>query len=103
MWTRFKPPFSEHYPDDTPVAIGYRVSWPDQWLNVVPLNQMAAVKERQLIRTTLFVISPALASQGLRSKLYSPEPRPPLPPTSQLREGHRWWSKIFPCGRLAQW
>ena len=63
----------EHYPADTPVAIGYRVSWPDQWLNVVPLNQMAAVsKKRQLIRTTLYVVSPALASQGQRSKLYSP-------------------------------
>ena len=63
----------EYYPADTPVAIGYRVSWPDQWLNVVPLNQMAAVsKERQLIRTTLYVVSPALASQGQRSKLYSP-------------------------------
>ena len=63
----------EHYPADTPVAIGYRVSWPDQWLDVVPLNRMAAVtKERQLIRTTLYVVSPALATQGRRSKLYSP-------------------------------
>ena len=63
----------EHYPADTPVAIGYRVSWPDQWLDVVPLNRMAAVtKERELIRTTLYVVSPALATQGRRSKLYSP-------------------------------
>ena len=63
----------QHYPADTPVAIGYRVSWPDQWLEVVPLNRMAAVsKERQLIRTTLYVVSPALATQGRRSKLYSP-------------------------------
>ena len=63
----------EHYPADTPVAIGYRVSWPDQWLDVVPLNRMVSVtKERQLIRTTLYVVSPALATQGRRSKLYSP-------------------------------
>ena len=63
----------QHYAADTPVAIGYRVSWPDQWLEVVPLNRMAAVsKERQLIRTTLYVVSPALATQGRRSKLYSP-------------------------------
>ena len=56
----------QHYAADTPVAIGYRVSWPDQWLDVVPLNRMAAVsKERQLIRTTLYVVSPALATQGL--------------------------------------
>ncbi|WP_115018548.1 precorrin-4 C(11)-methyltransferase [Synechococcus sp. UW140] len=63
----------EHYPADTPVAIGYRVSWPDQWLDVVPLNAMAkASKERDLIRTTLYIVSPALASQGRRSMLYSP-------------------------------
>ncbi len=62
-----------HYPADTPVAIGYRVSWPDQWLCVVPLHQMALVsRERQLIRTTLYVVSPALAPpQQARSKLYS--------------------------------
>ena len=63
----------QHYPADTPVAIGYRVSWPDQWLTVVPLQQMAAAsRERELIRTTLYVISPALAPPGeARSKLYS--------------------------------
>jgi precorrin-4/cobalt-precorrin-4 C11-methyltransferase len=62
-----------HYPADTPVAIGYRVSWPDQWLSVVPLSAMAeATAERQLIRTTLYVVSPALAPPGeARSKLYS--------------------------------
>jgi precorrin-4/cobalt-precorrin-4 C11-methyltransferase len=62
-----------HYPADTPVAIGYRVSWPDQWLTVVPLQAMAQVSaERQLIRTTLYVVSPALAPPGeARSKLYS--------------------------------
>lgn len=63
----------EHYPADTPVAIGYRVSWPDQWLAVVPLERMEEVsRERGLIRTTLYVISPALAAPGeARSRLYS--------------------------------
>ena len=62
-----------HYPAETPVAIGYRVSWPDQWLQVVPLEQMAATsRERGLIRTTLYVVSPALAGAGqARSLLYS--------------------------------
>ena len=62
-----------HYPADTPVAIGYRVSWPDQWLQVVPLAEMArASQERELIRTTLYVVSPALAAPGAaRSRLYS--------------------------------
>ena len=63
----------QHYPPDTPVAIGYRLSWPDQWLTVVPLEQMAAAsRERGLIRTTLYVVSPALAAAAeRRSKLYS--------------------------------
>ena len=62
-----------HYPPDTPVAIGYRVSWPDQWLTVVPLSEMAnTTRARQLIRTTLYVVSPALAAPGeARSRLYS--------------------------------
>jgi precorrin-4/cobalt-precorrin-4 C11-methyltransferase len=66
-----------HYPAETPVAIGYRVSWPDQWLTVVPLDTMARVsRERNLIRTTLYVVSPALqATPGARSLLYSPSHR----------------------------
>ncbi len=86
-----------HYPADTPVAIGYRVSWPDQWLTVVPLSQMAQVsQERSLIRTTLYVVSPALAPPDqARSRLYSashrhlfrggaPEDDPHPAPTSDL-------------------
>ena len=62
-----------HYPPNTPVAIGYRVSWPDQWLDVVPLSEMAATsRARELVRTTLYVVSPALrGANGARSKLYS--------------------------------
>jgi precorrin-4/cobalt-precorrin-4 C11-methyltransferase len=62
-----------HYPPETPVAIGYRVSWPDEWLTVVPLAAMAATsRERELIRTTLYIVSPALAAAGeTRSLLYS--------------------------------
>ena len=55
----------KHYPADTPVAIGYRVSWPDQSIDVVPLEAMAdATRARNLIRTTLYVISPALRDQS---------------------------------------
>lgn len=62
-----------HYPAETPVAIGYRVSWPDQWIQVVPLSEIAHIsQERDLIRTTLYVVSPALAAPGAaRSRLYS--------------------------------
>ncbi|MFM7312918.1 MAG: precorrin-4 C(11)-methyltransferase, partial [Cyanobium sp.] len=45
----------------------------DQWLTVVPLSTIGRVsEERQLIRTTLYVVSPALAAPGEpRSRLYS--------------------------------
>lgn len=60
-----------YYPEDTPVAIGYRVSWEDEWLKVVPLKLMATTsQEKNLIRTTIFIISPALRSLSQRSKLY---------------------------------
>jgi len=63
----------QHYPADTPVAIAYRVSWPDQWISVVPLSEIARVsEERKLIRTTLYLVSPALAApEEARSRLYS--------------------------------
>lgn len=75
----------QHYPEDTPVAICYRLGWPDEKIVVVPLSKMAAVtREENLIRTTLYVISPALKgielsgeSSGqlpeMRSRLYHPE------------------------------
>jgi precorrin-4/cobalt-precorrin-4 C11-methyltransferase len=63
-----------HYPADTPVAICWRVSWPDEKIWVVPLADMAAATEReQLLRTTMYIISPALgAVAGYRSQLYNP-------------------------------
>ena len=64
----------EHYPAETPVAVGHRVSWPDQLLEVVPLNKMAQFTDQhELIRTTLYVISPALSKASKRSRLYSPD------------------------------
>ncbi len=60
-----------HYPKDTPVAIGHRITWNDQWLKVVPLSKMASTsKEKGLFRTTLYIISPALKVHHTRSKLY---------------------------------
>ena len=64
----------EHYPAETPVAVGHRVSWPDQLLEIVPLNKMAEFTDQyELIRTTLYVISPALSKASKRSCLYSPD------------------------------
>jgi precorrin-4/cobalt-precorrin-4 C11-methyltransferase len=66
----------EHYPDDTPVAICYRLGWEDEKIRVVPLKEMAAISRKEdLIRTTLYLISPALAGKQVeaRSQLYHPE------------------------------
>jgi precorrin-4/cobalt-precorrin-4 C11-methyltransferase len=81
----------EHYPGDTPVAVCFRVGWEDEKIWLVPLAEMAALTETEkLIRTTLYIISPALGarlslSEGLlnsgagvgkeiaRSRLYHPE------------------------------
>lgn len=67
----------EHYPADTPVGICYRLGWNDEKIRVVPLDKMAScTHEDNLIRTTLYVISPVLSEQNIgetRSRLYNPE------------------------------
>ena len=77
----------QHYPPDTPVAICFRLGWPDEKIWLVPLEKMAAVtRQENLSRTTLYLISPALAKVGekleaagsgkqflRRSRLYHPE------------------------------
>ncbi len=72
----------EHYPAETPIAICYRIGWPDEKIIVVPLNQMADCTHKEnLIRTTLYLISPALSPitgrcatpRQRRSRLYHPE------------------------------
>jgi precorrin-4/cobalt-precorrin-4 C11-methyltransferase len=71
----------EHYPAEMPVAICYRIGWPDEKIVVVPLKEMAQVTQAEnLIRTTLYLISPALAEperqageETARSRLYHPE------------------------------
>ncbi|MBE9006606.1 precorrin-4 C(11)-methyltransferase [Fortiea sp. LEGE XX443] len=64
----------EHYLSDTLVAICFRLGWPDEKIRVVPLNQMAeCTHQENLIRTTLYIISPALLPTSGRSRLYNPE------------------------------
>ena len=63
----------KYYPANTPVSIAYRITWPDEWVKVVPLSEMAKTsRENNLIRTTLYIISPTLKLGNKRSKLYSP-------------------------------
>lgn len=69
----------QHYPPETPVAICFRIGWEDEQIWVVPLVEMALVTTRHnLIRTTMYIISPALAqihhhdNLPTRSQLYHP-------------------------------
>lgn len=72
----------QYYPADTPVAVCFRVSWPDEKIWLVSLDQITALTQaKRLIRTTLYLVSPALATshqteskfKEARSRLYNPE------------------------------
>ena len=65
----------EHYPADTPVAVCFRVGWKDEQIWLVPLSEMAATTHKhKLLRTTLYLISPALNEVvNTRSRLYHPQ------------------------------
>lgn len=69
----------QHYPPDTPVAVCFRIGWADEKIWVVPLEEMAEVtRQENLLRTTLYIISPALKNitkdnKQTRSRLYHPQ------------------------------
>jgi precorrin-4/cobalt-precorrin-4 C11-methyltransferase len=59
----------EHYDREMPIAVCFRLGWPDERIWQVPLKEMAALTQREnLIRTTMYVISPALAACQARGK-----------------------------------
>jgi precorrin-4/cobalt-precorrin-4 C11-methyltransferase len=72
----------QHYPPETLVAVCFRVGWEDEQIWVVPLTEMSLVTAREnLIRTTMYIVSPALAQiysqsrdtpTSYRSQLYHP-------------------------------
>tara|TARA_Y100001970_G_C14257369_1_gene876501 strand:+ start:6900 stop:7655 length:756 start_codon:yes stop_codon:yes gene_type:complete len=66
----------KYYPADTPVIVGFRVSWEDGWTQIIELKDMQSFsKEKNLIRTTIYIISPAIRPNSGRSNLYNPEYR----------------------------
>ena len=76
-----------HYPADTPVAICFRLGWPDEKVRLVSLAEMAgATAEEQLERTTLYIISPALKASAARSRLYHPEHAHLFRPRSTMQQ-----------------
>ena len=63
----------EFYPPETKVIVGYRVSWDDGWTSIIELKDMEKFSlEKKLIRTTIYIISPAIGSGENRSNLYNP-------------------------------
>jgi precorrin-4/cobalt-precorrin-4 C11-methyltransferase len=53
------------YPEDTPIVVAYKVSWPDETIVHTTLAELeAAVKEHKIYRTTLFLVGKALKSVG---------------------------------------
>lgn len=61
------------YPPETPCAVVYRATWPDQALYRCRLDQLAAtLRDAKLHRHTLVLVGPALEAGGTRSHLYDP-------------------------------
>jgi precorrin-4 C11-methyltransferase len=59
------------YPPDTPAAILYRVSWPDEKIVLTELRHLAEeVRQHKLARTTLILVGDALRGSETRSRLY---------------------------------
>ena len=85
-----------HYPADTPVAVCFRLGWHDERIGLVRLDQMARyTREEDLIRTTLYVISPALAAATVPPEFATdPETIASLPQT-RSRLYHPTHSHIF--------
>ncbi len=59
------------YAPDTPTAILYRVSWPDEKVVLTELRHLAEeVRRHKLSRTTLIVVGQAIGRRQNRSRLY---------------------------------
>ena len=66
----------EFYPPETKVIVGYRVSWDDGWTSLIELKDMEKFTlEKKLIRTIIYIISPAINDFKNRSNLYNPSYR----------------------------
>ncbi len=72
----------EHYPPDTPAAVCYRVTWPDETLVRTRLDNLApTVRDHDLKRTTLFLVGEAIGGRSGRSGVYDPDHKHVFRPT----------------------
>ena len=63
----------QFYPPETKVIVGFRVSWDDGWTSLIELKDMENFSiKKNLIRTTIYIISPAINNFKNRSNLYNP-------------------------------
>lgn len=61
----------EHYPEDTPLAILYRVSWEDEEVWTGTLSELTTIiKKNKLTRTVLIIVGEAVGARKNRSWLY---------------------------------
>ncbi len=61
------------YAPDTPCAVVYKASWPDEQIVWCPLEEFAdRIREAGIKRQALILVGPGLAAGGTRSHLYSP-------------------------------
>ncbi len=61
------------YPPETPCAVVYRASWPDEVVIRCPLAELAGrIRSARITKQALVLVGPALADGGGRSNLYHP-------------------------------
>ena len=61
------------YPLETPCAVVYKASWPDEQVIECPLSELAdRIREAGFTRQALVFVGPGLGAGGTRSHLYSP-------------------------------
>ena len=72
------------YPEDTPVAIVYKATWPEQKIFRCTVGSLhETVTSNGLTKTSLIIIGNCMGDKYLRSLLYHPEF------TTEFRQGHK--------------
>jgi precorrin-4 C11-methyltransferase len=63
----------EHYPEDTPIAVLYRVTWKDEKVFTGKLKDLARIiRDSKFTLTVLIIVGAAIGARKNRSQLYSP-------------------------------
>ena len=62
------------YPEDTPVAIVYKATWPEEKIFRCKLRDLdKTVKEEGLTKTSLIIVGDCMGTDYERSRLYAPD------------------------------